>query len=254
MPFRRTRVAVIGITIILLGLLILSFPQYAYADGSVSVVQGTDSYLIVNNQPARSQLYVSFIKIAEAHVTLSGQTYIFEMTVKSTPIEWLTKAWHPTLTPMPSDSIITFVSYSWTLLDSSGNFLADLSVIWRQTEHGVGVSSLLFVFVCPLGSFPGCEESNIGPTVGSGVYLTPKSMALTVDQSMNSLSVTISQSDLSSVFSSTTFNANGLPVPSRWFAKTIASVTGTSVMDLAPIPTVSTGSVLASQPSLALPT
>lgn len=250
----RARGAVAGVAIILFGLLILSFPEYAYADGSVSVVQGPTSFLVVGSQRAPSQLYISFINIAEAHVTLSGETYIFEITVKSTPIDWLTGVWDPTLTTLSGKPSISFVSYTWTLLDSSGNFLADLSVVWRQTEHGVSVSPLLFVFVCPLGSFPGCEESDVGPTVGSGVYLTPPSMAFMVDQSTSSLSVTISRSDFSSVFSSTIFNAGGLPIPSRWFVRTVASITGTSVMDLAPAPTIVTGSVLANQPSLTIPT
>jgi hypothetical protein len=144
---------------------------------------------------APSQFYVAFIDMQEAHVTLSSSgTYTFEMTMASTPSEWMTTAWHPTFAP-PLDKIVIFeVLYEWSIWDTSGRFLGVLRFhweAWHVSEGTVGAD----VKICPpsVTSLAACENAGIGAQVDHPTSLTPLVLG-------NSVSLTISETDLVMLF------------------------------------------------------
>jgi hypothetical protein len=209
------------VAIVFLALLIVS--TSVYADGTISTTDATSDLLNEGGQPAPSQFYVGFLDIVEAHVTLSGGVYTFEMTVQSTSSDWLTSTWAPVYSDLPSQAKITAVGYRWFLRDSSGTFQGVVRATWR--DDGVVHFNIR---VCPPGTLPECAVSS--PGVGSDLQ-APPSMAFSFDQSTNSLWVTISQTDFAGVFSS-----NGLPTPTQWRALTFAQLRGggVPVLDRAP--------------------
>jgi hypothetical protein len=146
---------------------------------------------------APSQFDADFFHITEASVTLSSGTYTFEMTMKSTPSEWMTKDWQPEYAK--GHPRISAVGYHWQISDDSGSYLGILIFAWHLGTIELEVA------ICPPSANNGCFASvGIGAGLGYQVYcpndLPDKSLTGWVDQPHNSVRVTISQSDLYSLF------------------------------------------------------
>ncbi len=173
--------------------LLLTSIQSVLADGTVSVSDPTGDLLVQGEQAAPSQYYLSFIDVVEAHVTLSSGTYTFELTVASTPSDWLTSTWNPRFAS-PLDQIrITRVSYRWRIFESSGSTHGVLRVVWRGDQGGTVDAGIA---VCPpAAAGEACLDGGVGLQI-----LHPLSLAFSFNQAANSVSLTISQSDLASIF------------------------------------------------------
>jgi hypothetical protein len=157
-----------------------------------------------------SQFDSDFFHMTEASVSLRhagtrSATYTFEMTMKSTPKDWMQPTWNPTYAPPNENTRISMVAYHWQVYDASGNFLGILEFAW----HSGAIE--LDIVVCPPSANPGCLAS-VGIGAGLGYrYYYPASMTSDVDQKHNSVSVTISQSDLDGLFPAST-------PPTQWRA------------------------------------
>ena len=188
---------------VLICLLLMSI-QSSFADGTVSAESFTGLFLMA--APAANfppQFYLAFIDMTEAHVTLSSEMYTFEMTVASTPPDWVTSDWHPTLAPGKHEIPIWGVGYGLWLWDASGTFLGLLRVAWIM---GALDPSVQIVDV-PFKAF------YVGG-VGIQYPPLPSSLNFVFDQANNRMTMTIAQSDFSSLF----------PTATQWRATTRAAV------------------------------
>jgi hypothetical protein len=177
--------------------ILLTSVQSAIADGTVTVSDPTNDLLRggnPQNPPAPPQFYVSFADVVESHISLSSGTYTFEMTLASTPSDWLTTSWEPKLAP-PLDVItINLVAYRFRPFDSSGNALGRLGVTWRGGNIVVNIAK------CPADE-PGLACEQVG--LGSETY-KPDSLTFSYDQASNSVTLTLSQADFEALFPTAT--------------------------------------------------
>lgn len=213
-------------------LLMISFSHLVYADGTTSTTDPVNDLIIFpqgplfTSSPAPSQFYVAFIDIVEAHVTLSAGVYTFEITVQSTPSDWLTATWSPAFTGQPNQPSISLIKFDWLLFDSSGppGLSSLVGAVAAHWNVGSGISGGI-LRTCPPDSAPSCWLG----MAQDAVSVHPASMTSFFDQPTNSFSVSVSASDLASFFST-----NGLPMPTQWWTFTAAFSTGPGIADVAP--------------------
>jgi hypothetical protein len=145
---------------------------------------------------APSQFYLAFINMTEASVSLglvSGvETYTFEMTMKYTPPDWMTPAWHPSFAPPLGKIVIFEVLYEWSIWDTSGRFYGLLRIHWNLPLHANEGTVKWDTLVCP--PTIACENAHIGAQVSTD----PSTLKLSI--SGKSVSLTISQTDLVDLF------------------------------------------------------
>jgi hypothetical protein len=176
----------------------LASVQTVIADNSVSTTN-------IYGPIPPSQFDADFFHVTEASVGLESGTYTFEITVLSTPPDWMLPAWNPTYAPPNGQphAQISMVAYHWGVRDASGSFMAIVEFAWH-----LGAIELDIV-TCPPSRNQGCMAS-VGIGAGLGYeYHYPASMTSHVDQLGNSVSVTISQSDLDGLFPEST-------TPAQW--------------------------------------
>ena len=139
-PLRQGGVSVKGIKeIVAFSILIclaLASIQTVLADNPVSTTT------IYGPLPP-SQFDADFFHMTEASVSLKHATSTFEMTMKSTPKDWMQPTWNPTYPPPNENTRISMVGYHWQIRDASGNFLGILEFAWH-----LGTIELDIV-VCP---------------------------------------------------------------------------------------------------------
>ena len=128
--------------------------------------------------------------------------YTFQITLKSTPSGWMTSTWQPTYATPNGNTKIYYVDYLWFLFDASGNFLGVLHLLW----HLGAATNELLLGMCPPGSTKGCQAS-VGLGGGLGGKVTTLSLS-DVSLSAGTVSVTISQSDLNTIFSEAGFTSS----------------------------------------------
>jgi hypothetical protein len=142
----------------------------------------------------------TFIHMTGASVTLSSGTYTFEITVASTPPDWMTSTWKPTFASPHEHTKLSEVAYRWFLRDASGHFLGLLHYAWLS-----GGTLELLVFICPPSANKGCIASvGMGAGLGGLVYYPTdlNSLTATFDHATNTVTLTISQSDFNNLFTS----------------------------------------------------
>jgi hypothetical protein len=155
---------------------------------------------IIGNEPL-SPFDATFIHMTEASVTLSLGTYTFEMHMLSTPTDWMawTSSSPPTWMSPHTHTKLTLVGYGWFISDASGHFLGGLHYRWLA-----GGTFELEVVICPASANLGCIVSmGSGKGLGYQIYY-PSSLTPILNQAGNSVSLTISESQFSSLFPTAT--------------------------------------------------
>jgi len=181
--------------------LLLTSIQSSLADNTVYAQTFTGLYL--EGAPADNfppQFYLDFIDMREAHVTLSSGIYEFEITVASTPLDWMTPDWHPKLAPGTRDTPFQGVGYGLWLWDASGTFLGVLRDAW--INGALYPEAQIIDVKTPYQAF---EMAGVGARVEY-----PPSLNFVFDQISNCMRMTITQSDFLSLF----------PTATQWKATT----------------------------------
>jgi hypothetical protein len=203
--------------------LLLTSIQTVLADGTVTCPSSSPycaifgPFIAPGNEPtANSPFDATFLHMIGASVSLSSGIYTFEVTVLSTPPDWMTSAWQPTFAAPHAKTKLSEVGANWVVIDASRDSLALLHFAWRD-----GTLELR-VFVCPPSKSSGCFASiGVGAGIGYKIYTNYELTSLTgsFNQGTKTLTVTISQSDLNSVFPSPA------TAPTFWRAFTAACLT-----------------------------
>jgi hypothetical protein len=182
--------------------LLLASAQTVLADGCYSTTSVYGPFIAPGSgSKSLSPFDATFIHVREASVTLSSEgIYTFEIRVASTPGDWMewTTTSPPTFAAPHEHTQLSVVAYRWFLRDASGHFLGLLHYAWLA-----GGTLELLVIICPPSANLGCLASvGLGAGTGYQIYYPTdlKSLTATFNHGSNTVTLTISQSDLNNLF------------------------------------------------------